>query len=98
MGEGWGGVKSSYCKESKLVATCQACRCLRADVSYFLCCTRKRDPFPRATKEIGDVCTQASLSGRAIALGSEPPLVTRIARTGLSARLLLGKEKDKRRL
>ena len=27
--------------------------CLRADVSYFLCCT------PRATKEIGDVCTQA---------------------------------------
>ena len=27
--------------------------CLRADVSYFLCCTR-------ATKEIGDVCTQAS--------------------------------------
>ena len=26
--------------------------CLRADVSYFLCC-------PRATKEIGDVCTQA---------------------------------------
>ena len=32
--------------------------CLRADVSYFLCCTRV--PFPRATKEIGDVCTQAS--------------------------------------
>ena len=27
-------------------------RCLRADVSYFLCCTW-------ATKEIGDVCTQA---------------------------------------
>ena len=27
--------------------------CLRADVSYFLC--------PRATKEIGDVCAQASL-------------------------------------
>ena len=27
--------------------------CLRADVSYFLCCTR-------ATKEIGDVCTQAT--------------------------------------
>ena len=25
--------------------------CPRADVSYFLCCTR-------ATKEIGDVCTQ----------------------------------------
>ena len=27
------------------------------------CCTRKRDddvPFPRATKEIGDVCTQAN--------------------------------------
>ena len=40
----------------------------------------------------------SSLSGRAIAFGSEPPLVTRIARTGLSARLLLGKEKDKRRL
>ena len=28
--------------------------CLRADVSYFLCCTR-------AAKEIGDVCTQANL-------------------------------------
>ena len=28
--------------------------CLRADVSYFLCCTR-------ATKEIGDVCTQARI-------------------------------------
>ena len=28
--------------------------CLRADVSYFLCCTR-------ATKEIADVCTQATL-------------------------------------
>ena len=27
--------------------------CQRADVSYFLCCTR-------TTKEIGDVCTQAS--------------------------------------
>ena len=27
--------------------------------SFCLCCTRKRDPFPRATKEIGDVCTQA---------------------------------------
>ena len=40
----------------------------------------------------------SSLSGRAIAPGSEPPLVTRIARTGLGARLLLGKEKDKRRL
>ena len=35
---------------------------LRADVSYFLCCTRKRDavPFLRAAKEIGDVCTQAT--------------------------------------
>ena len=35
--------------------------CLRADVSYFLCFTRKRDdvPFLRATREIGDVCTQA---------------------------------------
>ena len=33
--------------------------CVRADVSYFLYCTRKRDvPFPRAIKEIGDVCTQ----------------------------------------
>ena len=30
--------------------------CLRADVSYFLCCT------PRAAKEIGDVCTQAKFS------------------------------------
>ena len=35
---------------------------LRADVSYFLSCTRTRDavPFLRATKEIGDVCTQAT--------------------------------------
>ena len=40
----------------------------------------------------------SSLSGRAIALGSEPPLVTRITRTGLGAMLLLSKEKDKRRL
>ena len=31
---------------------CLSSYCLRADVSYFLCCTR-------ATKEIGDVCTQA---------------------------------------
>ena len=40
---------------------CCSRSCLRADVSYFLCCTWKRDdvPFPRATKEIGDVCTQA---------------------------------------
>ena len=36
--------------------------CLRADVSYFLCCTRKRSLFPRATKETGDVCTQASFA------------------------------------
>ena len=34
-------------KTQKLIAK----HCLRADVSYF--------PFPRATKEIGDVCTQA---------------------------------------
>ena len=35
---------------------------LREDVSYFLCCTRYADvPFPSATKEIGDVCRQASL-------------------------------------
>ena len=33
--------------------------CLRADISYFLSCTRT---FPRATKEIGDVFTQAILS------------------------------------
>ena len=38
---------------------------LRADVSYFLCFTRKRRiyflfPFPREAKEIGDVYTQAS--------------------------------------
>ena len=35
---------------------------LPADVSYFLCCTRKRDAvlFLRATKKIGDVCTQAT--------------------------------------
>ena len=31
--------------------------CLRADFFYFLCCT-----FPRATKEMGDFCTQANLS------------------------------------
>ena len=33
----------------------------RADVSNFLCCTRKRDlfPFPRGTKEIGNAYTQA---------------------------------------
>ena len=37
----------------------------------------------------------SSLSGRAIALGSEPPLVTRIARTGLGARQLVIKGKDK---
>ena len=46
--------------------------CLRADVCYFLCNTRKRDvcvtpslivPFSRAAKEIGDVCTQASIPG-----------------------------------
>ena len=38
--------------------------CRRVDVSYFLRCTRKRDdvPFPRATKEIRDVCTQARFS------------------------------------
>ena len=36
--------------------------CLRVDVSYFQCCTRKKDvvPFLRATKLIRDVCTQAS--------------------------------------
>ena len=31
--------------------------CLRADVSCFLCCTW--NVGPHATKEIGDVCTQA---------------------------------------
>ena len=38
--------------------------CRRVDVSYFLRCTRKRDdvPFPRPTKEIRDVCTQARFS------------------------------------
>ena len=42
---------------------CHLFVCLRADVSYFLCCTRKRDvPFPRAKKEIGDVGTQATCS------------------------------------
>ena len=35
--------------------------CLRADVSYFLCCTRK-------TKEIGDVCTQAIVASACIYL------------------------------
>ena len=36
--------------------------CLRADVSYYLCCTQKRDDvlFLRATLEMGYVCTQAS--------------------------------------
>ena len=36
--------------------------CLRADVSYYLYCTQKRDDvlFPRVTLEIGYVCTQAS--------------------------------------
>ena len=42
--------------------------CLRAYVSYFLSCTRKRyagpfprdGPFPRARKEIRDVCEQAN--------------------------------------
>ena len=35
---------------------------LRADLSYFLCCTRKRDavPFLRAAKETGAVFTQAT--------------------------------------
>jgi len=33
--------------------SCHSLRCLRADVSYFLRCTR-------ATKEIGDVCTQTT--------------------------------------
>ena len=37
--------------------------CLRADVSYFLCCTRK-------TKEIGDVCTQAICETKPIKLRS----------------------------
>ena len=36
--------------------------CLRADVSYYLSCTQKREDvlFPSATLEIGYVCTQAS--------------------------------------
>ena len=37
--------------------------CLRADVSYFVCCTR-------ATKEIGDVCTQATASVKRLSLFS----------------------------
>ena len=45
--------------------------CLPADVSYFLCCTRKRVPFPRATKEIGDVCSQANELGSKKPLGSK---------------------------
>ena len=36
----------------KQINTSRSYYCLRADVSYFLC-------FPRATKEIGDVCTKA---------------------------------------
>ena len=35
-------------------------RCLRADVSYFLSFPFFF-PFPRATKEIGDFCTQANV-------------------------------------
>ena len=36
--------------------------CLLVGVPYFLCSTRKREkvPFPRATKEIGDVCTTSA--------------------------------------
>ena len=56
-------VPSSQNKHAVAKCCAQLGRCLRADVSYFLCCTGKRDvPFPRATKEIGDVCTQATSS------------------------------------
>ena len=36
--------------------------CLGADVLYYLCCTQKMHDvlFPRATLEIGYVCTQVS--------------------------------------
>ena len=39
--------------EGIFLESCNVACCLRADVSYFLCCTR-------ATKEIGDVWTQAT--------------------------------------
>ena len=56
-------VPSSQNKHAVAKCCAQLGRCLRADVSYFLCCTGKRDvPFPRATKEIGDVSTQATSS------------------------------------
>ena len=37
---------------SKILSFCLCDSCLRVDVSYFLCCTRKREdvPFPRATR------------------------------------------------
>ena len=46
-------VPNRYWASPKTTITIQFC--LRADVSYFLCCTR-------ATKEIGDVCTQATFN------------------------------------
>ena len=51
----WGEGKTGVQEEKPLGAH----YCLRADVSCFLCCKRKRVPFPRATKATGDVCTQA---------------------------------------
>ena len=44
----------SYLFGIETINTFTHSRCLRADVSYFLCCTRK-------TKEIGDVCMQANI-------------------------------------
>ena len=65
------------------------CR-LHADVSYFLCFTRKRDvcvSFPPEAKEIGDVCTQARLNAATTAkLACEQASRSRITQTvGASA-------------
>ena len=56
------GFREKWYKRARGSTSGRSLPCLRADVSYFLCCTRKRVPFPRATKEIGDVCTQARAS------------------------------------
>ena len=77
--------------------------CLRADVSYFLCCTRKRDvPFPRARKEIGDVCTQAiyfrtGFPGKFLSKGHIPGrarLKERLSRSKLKQAFLLDSDAE----
>ena len=47
--------------------------------------TKKTQPRSQSSSAISDVTSPVKL--RAIALGSKPPLVTRIARTGLGTRL-----------